>query len=79
MHLSRTRICVVSRGDGVRVDATASDAIDACSRRRAEGKYTTNPYLDRRVFGFGLRARLKSLLARPLADFEGTCKAPPFR
>ena len=39
-----------------------------------------NPYsLDRRVFGFGLRARLKSLLARPLADFEGTCKAPPFK
>ena len=38
-----------------------------------------NPYLDRRVFGFGFRARLKSLLARPLADFEGTCKAPPFK
>ena len=38
-----------------------------------------NPYLDRRVFGFGFRARLKSLRARPLADFEGTCKAPPFK
>ena len=49
------------------------------SRRRAEGKYTTNPYLDRRVFGFGFRARLRSRRARPLADFEGTCKAPPFK
>ena len=38
-----------------------------------------NPYLDRRVFGFGFRARLRSRRARPLADFEGTCKAPPFR
>ena len=69
---------VVSRGDGVRIDAIDSDVCSRVTPPSGRQIYY-NPYLDRRVFGFGFRARLKSLLARPLADFEGTCNAPPFK
>ena len=69
IHVYRDLCCESRRWRAGRRDATAS----------VTRNIYYNPYLDRRVFGFGFRARLKSLLARPLADFEGTCKAPPFK
>ncbi len=70
-----TRAHAVSRAEGT-ISTRAAAEYGGLGRAR---KIYYNPYLDRRVFGFGFRARLKSLLARPLADFDGTCSAPPFK